>query len=200
MNFLYIARDSSCKAYPSEYAYKDGSVARAESASAKCRSYPARDGDGGIIYTHCDGGQLKLSDSDRGSNSEYTATSYYVWSAGSADQLLFTFPTRVSLNTTTLHYYSDSVRGLPRLRFYAVPDDFNVWDTLTIGNPYVGVASVPPGREPAGRRKVRISTNFNTKKVLMYKYSGSFQFAVSEVEFFIGKYTDKSNLLCYARK
>ena len=61
--------------------------------------YPPRDGDWGIVYTHCDGAQLKLSDSDRGSNTEYTATSYYEWNSGSYAQLLFIFPTRVSLTT-----------------------------------------------------------------------------------------------------
>jgi hypothetical protein len=137
-----------------------------------------------IVYTHCNGEQLKLSDSDRGSNTEYTATSYYTWSGGSADQLLFIFPTRVSLTTITLHYYSDSVRGLPRLRLYAVPDNFDIWDALTSGTPFVGVASVPPGGDLAAHRSINIIGNFNTKKVLMYKYSSSFRFAVSEVEFF----------------
>ena len=107
-----------------------------------------------------------------------------MWSAGSDGQLLFIFPTRVSLTTITLHYYSDSVRGLPRLRFYAVPDDFDVWDALTTSTPYVGVVSVPPGGKPAGRRSVSININFSTKRILIYKFSSSFQFAVSEVEFF----------------
>ena len=35
---------------------------------------------------------------------------------------------------------------------------------------------------------VSIHVNFNTKKVLMYKYSSSFQFAVSEVEFITSKH------------
>ena len=69
----------------------------------------------GIIYIHCDDQQLKLSDSDRGSNIDYIATSYYEWSAGGADQLLFIFPTRVSLTTITLHYYTVTVSE-------AVPD------------------------------------------------------------------------------
>jgi hypothetical protein len=125
-----------------------------------------------------------LSDSDRGSNTDYIATSYYEWNTGSAEQLLFIFPTRVSLTTITLHYYSDSVRGRPRLRFYAVPDDFDVWDILASGNRYVGIVSVPPGGEPAGHGILRINTIFNTKKILMYKFSSSFVFAVSEVEFF----------------
>ena len=86
--------------------------------------------------------------------------------------------------TITLHYYSDSVRGLPRLRFYAVPDHFNIWDAVRTRYRYVEVAAVPPSGEPAGRRCVSIDVNFNTKKVLMYKFGSNFQFAVSEVEFF----------------
>ena len=171
--------------YPSEYAYRHDSVWRTESDSANCDRYPATDGDMGIVYTHCDGEQLKLSDSDRGSNTKYTVTSYYVWSTGTNGQLLFIFPTRVSLTTITLHYYNDSVQGLPRLRFYAVPNDFDVWDPPSTSYPRVDVTSVPPGGEPAGHRNnVSLSVNFNTKKVLMYKYSSTFQFAVSEVQFF----------------
>jgi hypothetical protein len=84
----------------------------------------------------------------------------------------------------TLHYYSDSVRGRPRLRFYAVPDDFDVLDALIIGNPHVEIVSVPPGGELAGRRNVRLNVYFNRKKTLMYKFHSSFQLAISEVEFF----------------
>ncbi len=136
-----------------------------------------------IVYTHCDGDQLKLSDSDRGSNTrEYTNTSCYVWTAGRVDQLLFIFPTRVSLTTITLHYYSDSVRGRPRLRFYDVTDDFDVWNVITTSTPHVEAAAVQPGG--AGHRSVSIDVNFDTKKVLMYKYSSQFAFAVNEVEFF----------------
>ena len=170
------------RVYPSEYAYRDDTVTRAESASANCRRYPPRPGDTRFIYIHCDGQPLKLSDSDR--DSEYTATSYYVWSAGSGDQLLFIFPTRVSLTTITLHYYSDSDRGRPKLIFYAVPDDFNVWDAPTTNTSRVPIASVQPGGEPAGHRSVSIIFNYNIKKVLMYKDRSSFIFAVNEVEFF----------------
>ena len=170
--------------YPSEYAYRDDTVTRAESASANCRRYPPTNDDMGHVFAHCDGEKLKLSDSDRGLNMEYTATSYYEWTADSDGQLLFILSERVSLTNITLYYYSDSVRGRPRLRFYAVPDDFNVWDAPTTNTPRVDVASVQPGGEPAGRRSVSINFNFNTTRILMYKYSSSFQFAVSEVEFF----------------
>ena len=106
-------------------------------------------------------------------------------------QLLFIFTTRVFLTTITLHYYSDSVLGLPRLRFYAVPDDFDIWESPTTSTPHVNVAAVPPGGEPAGRRNVSINVNFNTQKVLVYKFSSDFQFAVSEAEFFSKYHTCK---------
>ena len=183
---------TSCQVYPSEYAFHDDSVSRAESASANCRSYTTSDNGGTIPYpdqyTHCDGTQLQLIDSNLGQE-DYQSSEYYQWTAGSNKQLLFILPTRVSLTTITLHYYSDSDRGFPRLRFYAVPDDFNVWNYPTTSYPRVNVVSIPPGGEPAGRRNISTTVKFNTKKVLMYKLSSSFQFAVSEVEFFtcIGK-------------
>ena len=164
--------------YPSEYAYPDNTVNRTERSSADC-SLRVSTGE----YIHCDGYQLLLADSDFGSK-QYQASDYYVWSADRDWWLLFIFPTRVSLTTITLHYYSDSVRGLPRLRFYAVPDDFDVWDAPTTSIPHVDVAAVPPGEEPAGRESLSINVNFNTRKVLIDKFSSRFQFAVSEVEFF----------------
>ena len=139
----------------------------------------------GASYIHCDGIQLKLADSNFGQE-QYQPTDYYVWSSRSGEQLLFIFPTRVSLTTITLHYYSDSVRGLPRLRFYAVPDDFDVWDAPRTSYPRVDVVSVPPGGEPAGHdhRNISIDVTFNANKVLMYIFSSSFKFAVSEVMFY----------------
>ena len=135
-------------------------------------------------YAYGDGTQLKLIDNNLGSEWPFSSSSHYQWSSGSDRQLLFIFPTRVSLATITLHYYSDSDQGLPRLRFYAVPNDFDVWDTIIFSFLYVEVVAVPAGKEPGGHRNVWITVNFNTQKVLMYEYSSSFRFAVSEVEFF----------------
>ena len=172
--------------YPSEYAYHGDSVTRAESVSANCRRYSAGTLPNGVNlqqYIHCDGTQLKLTDSNFGQE-QYQPTNYYVWSSRSGEQLLFIFPTRVTLTTITLHYYSDSDRGLPRLAFYAVPDDFDIWDVLTTSYPRVDVASVTPGGEPAGHRNVSINVNFNTKKLVMFKYSSNLNLAVNEVQFF----------------
>ena len=176
--------------YPSEYAYHKDSVNRAEPDSANCGNYPS-----GLItqdigtvsedYIHCDGTQLKLTDSDLGPE-QYSSSYYYEWRAESVPrQLLFIFPTRVNFTTITLHYYSDSQRGLPRLRFYAAPDDFDVWDAPSGDNRYVDIATVPLGAESAGRRSVNnINVNFSTTKILMVKLGSTFKLAVSEVEFF----------------
>ena len=185
-NLFFTAHATSCQVNLSEYAYRDDSVTRFERASANCRNYPSsglQDGTYPENYIHCDGTQLQLADSTFGQE-QYQSSEYYQWAAGSDGQLLFIFPTRVSLTTITLHYYSSNFQGLPRLRFYAVPDDFNVWNAPTTSYPHVDVAAVPADREPAGHRNISISVNFNTKRVLLYKFSSSFQFAVSEVEFF----------------
>ena len=142
-------------------------------------------------YIHCNGKELLLADFKFGSNEEYKRKYYYQWDNNS-QQLLFIFPTRVSLTTITLHYYSDCVRGLPRLIFFAVPDDFDIWDALTTDTSVLNVTdsevdSVPPGGDPTGCRNVSINVNFSmiyTRKVLMYKYSSTFLLAVSEVQFF----------------
>ena len=180
--YYSTAHAISCQVKPSEYAYRGDSVNRAENVNANCRRYP--DGPGfQEQYIHCNGTQLKLTDSNLGQD-QYQAAVYYLWSAGSDARLLFIFHTRVTLTTITLHYYSDNVRSVPRLTFYAVPDDFDIWDVPSIWSPHIDVAAVPPGREPVGRRSVSISINFTTNRVLMYKFSSSFMFAVSEVEFF----------------
>ncbi len=173
--------------YPSEYAYWDKSVTRSESDSANCRRYPPGNFQSGSYpedFIHCDGTHLKLTDSIFGQE-QYQTTDFYVWSAYRDGQLLFIFPIRVFLTTITVHYYSDNIRGLPKLRFYVVPDDFDVWDTPNTSTPRVDVAAVPPGGESAGCRNVSINVNFITKRALMYKYTSNLVFSVSEVEFFI---------------
>ena len=176
-----------CQVLPSEYAYHRKSVYRFESPSANCRNYSPGDPDQSIHpehYIHCDGTQFRLSDSDIGSE-QYISSDYYLWTAGSRNsQLLFIFLTRVNLTNITLHYYSDSSRGLPRLRFWTVPYDFDIWDAPSSIYYYVEVAAVPPGGQSASRRDVSVGFNVTTTKLLMYKFSSTYSFAVSEVEFF----------------
>ena len=184
--------------YPSEYAYHGDSVKRDENASANCMNYPSgnlqegnfqggnlQGGDHPEHYIHCNGTQLQLADSIVGQQM-YKTNDYYIWKANKDGRLLFIFQTTVSLTTITLHYHSDNFRGLPRLRFYAVPDDFNIWNTTTTDTACIDVTAVPPDLDggPAGLRNVSINVTFETKKVLMYKYSSNFRLEVSEVQFF----------------
>ena len=173
--------------YPSEYAYHKDSVERIERDSANCRNYQSgletfrRSED----YIHCNGTQLRLTDSDFGLDKN-TFSDYYLWPAGSrSSQLLFIFPTRVNLTTITLHYYSTRGRSLPRLRFWSVPDEFDVWDAPTSIYSREDVAAVPPGEEPAGYRNISNSfnTHISTTKILLVKFSSSYPFQLSEVEF-----------------
>ena len=183
--FAAFANDS-CQVYPSEYAYKRNSVYGSERSGANCRPYAS--GLEANIYTenynHCDGTQLRLTDSDLGSE-QYSSSDYYVWNAiSSGSQLLFIFPTRVNLTTITLHYYSDNTTTLPRLKFFVVPYDFDVWNAPLGSYSQVDIAEVPPGGEPAGRRNVSVNINFVSMKVLFYRYRSEFAFAVSELKFF----------------
>ena len=176
----------SCQVYPLEYAYLDHSVHKDERTSANCRNYPAGLQYGVYTeqYIHCNGTQRRLTDSDIGSE-QYSSSDYYVWTTRSGNrQLLFIFLTRVNLTTITLHYYSDNIRGLPRLRFWAVPDNFDIWDPPISSYSHVELAAVPPGGEPAGHRNVSVGFNVTTMKIFMYQFSSSYSFAVSEVEFF----------------
>ena len=81
-------------------------VNRAESPSANCRNYPVIHGlTAGIHsadYIHYDGAQLKLADSDLGSEQPFSSSSHYQWKDGKQEQMLFILPTRVTLTTITL--------------------------------------------------------------------------------------------------
>ncbi len=112
LNFHYnVASSTPCQVYPSEYVYHHDSINRAENPSANCRSYQPLKVQGGVHsedFIHCDGTLLRLTDSNIGSE-QYSSYACYWWPAGRDGRLLFIFPTRISLITITLHYYSDSL-------------------------------------------------------------------------------------------
>ena len=188
--FVFAALPTSCEVhYPSEYSYFVNSIMATERDSANCTTTVTDEADMDH-FVHCDGEQLRLVDSDLGSEL-YDSTDYYVWSAGvTTTRILFTFPARVHLTSLTLHYYSDSIHGLSKLRFQAVPDDFKLGDSLRAIYSQVVVDAIPPSsQEQVGRTKIAINLDFITKKVLLSKILSNFQLSVSEVEFFtcIGK-------------
>ena len=70
--------------------------------------------------------------------------------------------------TTTVAVAS---KGLPRLRFLAVPDDFDVWNAPTLSFSHVDIAAVPTGEWSVSHRNVRLSFNTTTRKILTFKFS-----------------------------
>ena len=173
---------TSCQVCPSEYAYRKDFVT-AHGSSANCRAYQQGIDQPFVTedYIHCNGTHHKLADSFFGSK-QYRSSDYYWWPAGTSNRnLLFTFPTRVNLITITLHY-SDSERGLPRLRFSAVPDDFNIWKSPPASHSYTTAAVI--GEEPKGPRSVSVNVNFNSTRILLSVSNWTSMFAVSEIEFF----------------
>ena len=178
---------SSQRVFPTGYAYYGNSVTMSERSSANCMNYPpGMDGVHSQHYIHCNGIQLRLNDSETGPVLQYYDPSYYYeWRASETQirQLLFIFSTRVNLTTITLHYYSSSQRGLPLLRFYAVPNDFNVWHAPSSSYDKVTVAAIPAGSQLFGNTNISIDVNFKTTKVLMVKAGSTYKFGLSEVEF-----------------
>ena len=137
------------------------------------------------MYINCKGTSLRLTDSDTGLDQYEIEDYYYVAHSGTtyvAVQLLFIFPTTVSLTNIKLHYYTDHVQGLPALKFYSVPDNFNVWAAPTSSHSYVAVSAIPPNEDSVGRKYVNVNCNFHTKRVLL-RFLNNIAFAVSKVQF-----------------
>ena len=190
-NFLSLVLGVSCKVEPTQYSYKNTSVIRPNSEN--CIKYGWNDNNGDNVdatqYIHCQGNKL-LTDSNIGPSQLTSWTPLYVWTSSTSQRILFVLPASISLTMMTLHYYSGYYQsshraGLPRMKFYAVPDDFDVWDAVANSAFSVVVSAVSPEEQrPAGRRSVSISFNSNTMKVLMVKFNSDFHLALSEVEFF----------------
>ena len=160
-------------------------------------------------FIHCNGTQLRLADSNLGSE-QYTDDDYYVWDSEAlkGGELLFIFPTRVNLTTITVHYYSDNIRGFPHVTFFDVEDDYDIWDTARVSVLYNRVHLKPPDGESTGRSSVSVNQvdfPITNLRILMYvsmRFQGNFplEFAVSEVEFFTnmscGRFTCRDFFLC----
>lgn len=129
----------------------------------------------------------RLTDSNTGPNTytEDTAADVYI-SGNNPEQILFIFSTPVSITAINILYYSNTEdQGHPKIRIYAVPEDFNVWDTADSSCPSIFIDEAPPGSEETGLRNVTREAGFETTRVLLTKSeSKNYNFVISEVEFF----------------
>ena len=140
----------------------------------------------GTEYVHCQH-PTRITDSEKSQPifTQDTYNSVYIWPSKS-DQVLFTFSSWKVIDSITIHYFSnEDNQGFPKIRFFAVPEDFEVSDTPDSSNPTRVIDSVSPGNENTGLRNKTRNVPFNTTKILMTKgYTKNYQFYVSEIEFF----------------
>ena len=139
-----------------------------------------------VEFVHCHH-PTRITDSDKSQPTftQDTHNSVYIWPSR-PDQVLFTFSSRKLINSITLHYYSnEDNQGLPKLRFFAVPEDFKVTDRPSSSYPTRVLDAVFPGDEGSGLRNKTMDVPFNTTKILMTKgFTKNYQFYLSEIEFF----------------
>ena len=131
-------------------------------------------------YVHCNQ-PTTITDSN-------TDPPTYIWGEASG-KLLFIFSTEIIFENITIYYISNTTdQGRPKLRFHAVPDNFQVWDTPNSHQSEV-FDEIIPGGEEVGVRKVPNSNDgimtFNTSRVLIEKLveTKTYDFFISEVEF-----------------
>ena len=145
-------------------------------------------------YVSCEG-PTRITDSQKSLPvfTQDSPDSVYIWGS-QKDKVLFTFSDQKDIHSLALHYFSNSDnQALPKLRFYAVPEDFEVQDEVRGSYPMTIIDEVRPGREQEGLRNKSKTVDFHTSKILMTKsYTKNYQFYLSEVEFFtnnIGKHS-----------
>ncbi len=112
---------------------------------------------------------------------------FYV-AAESPGQILFVFPRAVNLSSITISYQFNITYALAKLRLYAVPDDFDAWDSI---NSFSGQSepideiTFTTGQEEGLRDMSITDLQWVTSRVLLRKLEDTkdYLFAMSEVRF-----------------
>ncbi len=151
-------------------------------------------------YVSCDH-PTRITDSHKSTPvfTQDTHDTVYTWGS-KADRVLFTFSSTKTIDSIALHYFSNSDnQGLPKIRLLAVPDDFEVMNTIERSYPLGIIDEVRPGREESGLKNKSRDVGFETSKILLIKdRSKNYHFSLSEIEFFtsdIGELAD--NVISY---
>lgn len=128
----YHVTESACQSLltPSSYAYRTDALLN----SVVDDTLNCRESELGIMYTNCSH-PIILTDSLLGPAQFNVADSspYYHWNKENPrNQILFTFPTSVSVSVLQLYFYTDKDNGiaLPKTRLSLVNDSFQVSDTI----------------------------------------------------------------------
>lgn len=166
--------------YPANYTFVGNEVLNCDSIiTSACTT--------DTTYTTCPHPST-LTDSDIGSETEVDRD-YFEWDSKTAFEILFTFSSEVSLTSITLSYFyglgKGTIYGLPDLRFFALPDDYEFGSNLTSGSILLHVGSITkflPGSRTT--ENFKIPRPMTTKKLVLERNSQGYRCAFSEIKFF----------------
>ena len=176
---------TSCQVFPTECAYNDASLnASVWSRTNRCERYTETEVPVGIDsnhYLHCSH-PTQLTDSNLGSAQHIQQDAFYIWN-NQAGIVLFTFSVPYTFTQIKLHYYSSSGTSLPRVTIYSVSENYMIWSHLPTSS--IGyIPSVDPSTVAVGMWVATLNLLSTTSKLAMYVSRSSYQFYLSEVEFF----------------
>lgn len=179
---------------PSTYAYRSDAL---ENSAVDDTPNCAETDLDGIMYTSCNLPGLILTDTLLGpAQFEADSNSYYHWTKTRTNQILFTFPTNVSVFMLQLHFYTDHDNGiaLPKTRLYLVDDSFRVSDTVDESSSSTRSFTIDahPGESGVNERinvSRRLTDPFQnrTTKILLRIDQDKNALAVSEIRFCTGE-------------
>ena len=139
----------------------------------------------GRVYMHCS--NTVLTDGYRGpaNFNEGDTRPYYIWDKPQKQRLLFTFPRTISLTSIILYYYHSINYALPKVRFFPIGDDFQIWDQVP--NDVLSTTIGPVGSSQyMGKASIAVNLTASISKLLMLvEMHKSYGLALSEIEFCI---------------
>ena len=180
-----------------EYAYLTSSLSGVDHPGANCRQYCGISNITShppiMSYTHCGGSTLKLSDSQVGSTNNYTADQDQYYCSSQFLKISFTLSERVQLSHIRLHFYNDwddpvngYYKGVAPTTFSLMNDEYEVWEPEYPGVHVTGPHSIPDDYI-VGPKNITVSAlqGIKTRKVVLTTtHSASYQFCISEIEFY----------------
>ena len=149
-----------------------------------------------VAYTTCTH-PIVLTDLQLGPG-QYDAgnsDTYYLWDKNTANQILFTFATPVSVSILQLHYYADRANGiaLPKSRLSLVNASFNISDTLDddiVSSFTIGPIEASEGENMLQNFTRQLTEPFraNTTQILLrIEDDKDYALALSEIKFCTGE-------------
>lgn len=144
----------------------------------------------GTTFTTCSSPHMILTDMTLGPD-QFNASdpsTYYHWNKDTMNQILFTFPTNVSVSRVQLHYYTNQGSGiaLPKSRLTLVNDTFTAADTLNDSIESFTIDEMTMGDEGLNIANRDLAGQFTTQILLRVEEHKVYALALSEIKFCTG--------------